>query len=101
MSTYAELYDLRSNSALRNKIAVAVVKKAQSLLDGGTPTSTEVAWASNAISNPNQQAEKIVNYVLAANSAASTATILSASDVAIQANVDSAVDALIAGGIVS
>ena len=101
MSTYTELYDLRSNSALRNKVAVAVVKKAQSLLDSATPTADEVAWSSNAISNPNQQAEKILNYVLAANSAASVAAITGASDAAIQTNVDAAVTALIAGGITS
>ena len=101
MATYEDLFNLKSNSDLRNKIAVACVKKAQTLLDGETPASDEVTWASNALNNPIGQADKIMNYVLAANSAATVSQITSATDAAIQTNVDDAVDALIAGGIVN
>lgn len=100
MATYTELFGLKSDSAFRNKIAVAVVVKAQALIDGATPTTDEITWANNAISAPNQQADKIVNYVLAANKSATTVQITGATDVAIQTNVDTAVDALIAGGAV-
>jgi hypothetical protein len=99
MSTYTELFDLKNNSALRNKIAVACVKKAQTLLDAATPTANEVAWSSNTLNNPIQQADKIMSYVLVANSTATVSQITGATDSAIQSNVDSAVDALIAGGI--
>ena len=101
MATYAELFDLKSNNSLRNKIAVACTKKAQALLDGATPTVNQVAWSASTISNPIGQADKIINYVLASNSSASAADIANATDSAIQASVDGAVDALIAGGIVS
>lgn len=99
MATYQELFELRSNSALRNRIAVAAAKKAQSLLDGGTPTTEEVAWANNAISEPIEIANKLMVYVLAANSAATVAAINAVTDAALQTAVDGAVDALIAGGI--
>ena len=99
MATYVELFDLRSDDALRNKIAVACVVKAADLIDGATPTTAEITWANEAIQSPLSKAEAIMNYVLAANKAGTVAQIQGASDSAIQANVDTAVDALIAGGV--
>lgn len=100
MATYLELHELISNSDLQDKITVAAMKKAQFLLDGPTPTANEVAWASSTIENPVGKSKKLIHYVLAANSSISVSQIKDADDVAIQTNVDSAVDALIAGGIV-
>jgi hypothetical protein len=101
MATYSEIFELKSNSELRNKISVACVKKAQLLLDLATPTANQVAWASSTISNPNLQAEKIMNYVLVANGSATVSQINGATDTTIQNNVNAAVDALIAGGVIS
>jgi hypothetical protein len=101
MATYAELFDLRSNSALRNKIAVACVKKAQTLLDQASPTVAEVAWANTTIGNPIAMADKIMNYVLVANSSVAVSQITGATDSAIQTNVDAAAAKLIGGGITS
>lgn len=98
MATYEELYSLRSDSNLRNKVAVAVAKKAQTLLDQTTPSSAEVAWADSALMNPVSKADYLLNYVLAANSDATAGQITSASDAAIQTNVNAAVDKIIAGG---
>ncbi len=98
MATYEELYSLTNNSELRNKIEVAVAVKAQGLIDGQTPTAAEIAWASGAIDSPRSMAESLLVYVLAANKDATLPAILSASDSAIQGNVDAAVDTLIAGG---
>lgn len=100
MATYAEIFDLRSNNALRNKIAVAVVVKAQTLIDLASPTAGQLSWANNAMNNPIASADKIMHYVLAANKSSTTSQISSASDSAIQTNVDAAADKLIAGGIV-
>jgi hypothetical protein len=100
MATYVELFDLRANDGLRNKIAVASIKKAQTLLDLALPTTNQVKWASGAIDNPMDKARQLINYVLAANSASTVSQITSASDATIQTNVNTAVDALIAGGIV-
>lgn len=96
MATYAELFDLRSNSGLRNKVAVAVAKKAQAIFDLATPTAKQVTWAGEAIENPVSKADALLNYVLAKNSASTVAQISAASDAAIQTNVDAAVDKIVA-----
>lgn len=101
MATYQELFDLRANSALRNKVAVACVKKAQTLLDQATPTANETSWASSTLTDPIKQADKIYSYVLSANSSATVAQITAATDATIQTNVDAAAAKLIAGGITS
>ena len=98
MATYLELFALRSNSDLQDKIAVAVAKKAQALLDGETPTTAAVAWAQEAIQNPKTKADALINYVLVKNSEMTTAQIVAASDAVIQTQVDTAVDVLISGG---
>lgn len=98
MATYLELFALRSDSDLNDKIAVAVAKKAQAIIDEATPTAAEIAWANEAINNPVAKAGTLINYVLAANSEATPAQITGASDASIQTNVNAAVDALIAGG---
>lgn len=98
MATYLELFALRSNSDLQDKIAVAVAKKAQTLLDGEIPTAAAVAWAQEAIRSPKVNADSLINYVLAKNSGLTPEQIIGATDVVIQANVDAAVDVLISGG---
>ena len=99
MATYTELFDLRSSSPLRNKIAVAAAVKAQALIAAANPTAAQIAWANAAIESPLGKADALMNYVLAANAALTTAQILGASDAAIQGQVNTAADALIAGGI--
>ncbi len=100
MATYDELFDLRSNSSLRNRVAVAAVKKAQALLDGTTPTTDQVTWANSVLTSPMVMASKLLLYVLGANSSATVVVITGASDASIQTNVDAAADALIAAGVV-
>jgi len=99
MATYAELQTLRSDSGMQDRVTVAVAKKAQSLLAAVSPTAAEVTWAASAIASPTSEMPGMLNYVLAANSASTTAVILAASDATLQAAVDTAADAIIAGGI--
>ena len=99
MATYAELYDLRSDETLLNRITVAAAIKAQSLIDGVVPTAAQIAWANETIVDPRSKARALINYVLAANESATVAQIKAATDATIQTNVDAAADALIAGGI--
>lgn len=98
MATYLELYDLRSDSTLRNKVAVAVTKKAQALIAASSPTTAQITWANAALLNPQSKADPLLNYLLAANSASTAGQITSVSDGTIQTAVDAAVDKLIAGG---
>ena len=97
MATYTELFDLRNDSVLRNKIAVAVVVSAEGKL-AGTPTAEEAAWAVDVISNPDGTAKQVINLVLAANKDATPSAILAATDAAIQANVDAVIDGLVSAG---
>ncbi len=98
MATYAEIYDLRSNSDFRNKVAVAAAVKAHALLSLASPSAAQVTWATATLANPISKADSLINYVLAANKSATTGQILAATDTAIQTNVDAAVDKIIAGG---
>lgn len=100
MATYIQLYDeLQSDSALRNKVAVACCIKAQALIDLASPTAAQITWASNALAAPATAAAKLLPYVLAANNTLTLAQIQGASDSAIQSGVNAAVDKLIAGNI--
>lgn len=99
MATYNEIAGIRAEDgfgAFRDKVVVAVLKKAQSLLDGATPTAAEVEWAQATLLNPSQAAESVLFYVVAANSGAALSQILSATDAAVQVRVDAAVDKLTA-----
>ena len=101
MATYAELFDIQTDAVLRNKIQIAVIVKAQALIDLASPTANQVTWAANALNDPTKMMTKIMPYVLAANKSATQSNILSASDSAVQTNVGAAVDKLISGGVVN
>lgn len=94
MATYSELRDLFSDDSMKNKLDVAVMKAAHAKLTG-TPTADEQKWAAAVLANPRAEAEKAYRFVLAANSAADVATILAATDAAIQTQVDAVVPALV------
>ena len=96
MAEYKDLYDVRSNDALRNKVAVATIVAAENLLSG-SPTSGEASWASKVVRNPNGEATAILNLVVAANKDATISVIINAADVDIQSNVDAVVPGLIIG----
>ena len=100
MATYIEIHDLRSNAELRHRVAVAILKKAQALLDATSPapTAAQIAWARNAIRDPQTHGDSFLGYVLAKNSGSTVAQITSASDATLQSQVGAAVDVLIAGG---
>ena len=100
MATYAELYSLGvADSPLLNRIAVGAAKKAQALLVGATPTAAEVAWAVATLEAPVSRARPLLYFALAANSSLTVSQIQNASDAALQANIDTAANAWIAGGV--
>jgi len=97
MATYTELHGYRSTQDYQdtlNRVVVAVAIKAEDIASAASPTAEEIAWAISALNNPRSQANSIINFVLAANNTMSLAQITAASDSAIQANVDTAVDTL-------
>lgn len=101
MATYTELYnELQEDAQLRDKVAIACCKKAQTIVDLSTPTADQLNWANAVLQNPAGAAMKLLPYVLAANSSATVAQIQSASDATIQTNVNAAADKLISGGLI-
>jgi len=98
-ATLEELNGLTGDAgwdSLVGKIRAALVIKAYNLTELASPTAEQLAYALAVIEDPTCQSQKVVFYVIAANSGASVSAILGASDSAIQTNVNDAVDNLFA-----
>ncbi len=91
MATYIELRDLFSDSALLNRIEVAIIIAANGLADNASNN----AWVSQAYSNPKAEAKKALMSVLAVNNGLTKTQIQGATDAALQTAVDTAVSTLI------
>ena len=97
MATYQELYTFTSQPdwpEFLGKVRVAAVIKAVAILDSASPSAAAVAWATDAIARQASAGDDVVWYVVGTNNAATIAAILAATDVAIQTNVNDAVDAI-------
>ena len=93
MATYAELFELRGDRTLRNRITVAVIVAAEAIrANAGSETATRLAWAKAAFENPVSAAASMLMAVLAANKDATVAAIQGADDATLQTNVADAVD---------
>ncbi len=95
MATYEELFGLRNNSALKNRVTSSVVIAAETVmneLDTVPNHANRLIWAKAVFANPSAEADRMFWAVLAANSDASVAQIEGASDAAIQTNVDDHID---------
>ena len=96
MATYLELLQLRKNSNLQDKVAVAVMSAAQQILTTvPTPSGDRVSWATSVMNNPISNGNNVLGMVLIANSGVPVSAIQNASDETIQNNVDAMVDALV------
>ena len=101
MATYQEIYELlTTESALRNKIQVAVIIAAEAIRSedvGTTNHANRLIWAAQAFENPNGMTTKMLTAVLAANKDVTVEQIKTAADSVVQSNVDSAVDLFATG----
>ena len=91
MATYTELRDLFNDSALSNRVEVAVIIAANGLADNASNN----AWVAQAYSSPTSEAKKALMSVLASNAGLTVAAIQGATDAALQTAVDSAVSILV------
>lgn len=101
MATYQELAQLYSVGTLREQVRVAVVDAAVRIIDEdpGTANHAErLTWAAKAIGNPDAVASQMLMGILVKNKSATVGQIQSASDAAIQTNVDDLVDAFALAG---
>ena len=92
MATHAELTALFSHTGLRNSITVAVCKKAHALVTN-SPTADQREFALAALKSPQEHADWLLKYLLAANAALTVAQITGASESAIEEKVTEAIEA--------
>jgi hypothetical protein len=94
MATYNEIRDLFSNDEFKNRVTTACVVSAYNLIMG-TPTANDNKFADSVFANADAMGRKVTMAVLAANKAATTAQVLSATDETIQAQVDLIIPSLV------
>lgn len=106
MATYEELFGLKNNSALKNRVATACLIAAETIRAGDdtvdppwdqTNNANRLIWAAAVFDNPRREANRMFWALLAANKDATVANITGATDIAIQNNVDAAVDLFATG----
>ena len=100
MATYIELFNLRDDSDLRNKTAVAVVVAAEQVrLEADTTPNhaNRLLWSKAVFENPIEEATRMLWVLLAGNKSLTVAQIKGASDIAMQTKVDAAVDLFAVG----
>lgn len=101
MATYSELFELRSDSTLRNRVAVACIVAAETIrneLDTVPNHANRLIWAADVFADPKPHAVRMLWELLAANKDATSEAITTATDMSIQTKVDATVD-LFATGI--
>jgi hypothetical protein len=95
MATYEELYNLRNESGLKNKVTTACIIAAETVMNELVTVdnhANRLLWAKSVFANPASEAERMFMAILAANQAADSAVILAATDASIQSNVDDHID---------
>lgn len=91
MATYAELYDLRTDSAIKNRVITACIIAAETImleLDTVENHANRLLWAKDVFANPAAEANRMYMAILAANNTLTVAQIQAATDAGIQTNVD-------------
>jgi hypothetical protein len=97
MATYDELLTASANDALRQRILVACVITANTIILEAPATANHaarLAWARATIADPNAARNQVLWSALAQNKAATLAQITGASDASLQTAVDAAVAGL-------
>jgi hypothetical protein len=95
MATYSELFDLRNNTALLNRITSAVAVQANVIRqeDAGVSNhANRLVWAKRAFISPEAIAAEMLWGILATNAGVTSAQITDATDAAILSAVAALVD---------
>lgn len=100
MATYASLYDLNNNSLLKNKVQVACLVSAETImaeLDTVPNHANRLVWSAKVFANPQYEADRMFWAIIAANNTLTIEQITGATDLAIQNAVDGHVDLFATG----
>lgn len=98
--TYAELYDYKNNTALRNRVTVACMVAAEAIRseDPGTANhANRMTWAKRVFGDPDAAGAQMLFAVLAANKDATPEQVEAATDGQIQTVVGNAVNVFATG----
>ena len=98
MATYLELYNMRDNDTLRQRIETALIIKAQSYLDGNA-TQSERAWAKMVFQDGHSESARMLKYLLAKNKAATVAQIEGVTDAALSTQIDAVAAQFVAAAV--
>ena len=95
MATYAELFGLKYDPTLKNRVNTAVIVAAETVMNEEPTTDNHVnrkLWAKQVFASPHAESERMYMAVLAANNTFTVEQIQGATDALIQANVDDHID---------
>jgi hypothetical protein len=95
MATHTELFELYSDSALRNKVEIALILVADAIRGEDPATANHagrLAWAREVFRNPQTWLMPMFRLLLAANQSAEAGRISGVSDAVITSKVAEAVD---------
>jgi hypothetical protein len=95
VASYADLFTEYKSTLLLERVAVAVIIAADTILNEDPATTNHanrLVWAKDAFINPENYSRKFLAAILAANKNATVAQIQGSTDAQIQNNVDAAVD---------
>lgn len=95
MATLSELNDLISGNTddqgLRAKVKAGAIIRAADVYSEASPSQARLDWASATLANPESSLDVLFNAVIGLNDDATIAQITSASDAAIETNIDTVV----------
>ena len=95
MATYEELFGLNNNSALKNRVRVACIIAAETVMQELATVPNHVnrmLWAKSVFASPATEADHMFMAVVAANAGLEVEQITCASDEGIQSAVNDHVD---------
>lgn len=95
MATNTDLYTMKTETPLKNRVWVALIKAAHMVATEAPATTNHAAreiWARRVLENPESALESMFNMILASNAGSDTSVILAATDEAIQLNVNEHID---------
>lgn len=97
MATYVDLHSLRNDPVLLQRVIIAILVAAETVRTENVSVpfhKNRVAWAQQAIKDPETFSTKILGLLLAQNKALSIEQINGVSDVNLQTAVDSLINTL-------
>lgn len=101
MASFSELFDIRNDSSLRNRITTAVAIQAETIRKESPDSSknyvNRLIWARQAFQNPEAKAAEMLWGVLAGNKALAAGAVKEATDDSILATVADLVDTFAIG----